>query len=173
MLAVTAPGRTVVHGHAIGQTVETEDRGESILNGLCSLIGTGLKPQSEARVIVENGQRVAAGRVGCEVAFEVHLPEQIGSGVFEALEGSVLERLFRVHPAVSQQDLVDGAGRWQVGGTCVQQASAKLASPPGRMAIPQVQHRLLDHRRTLSRAVIGSATLIEEPFPTAPAVTAK
>src|ERR1022692_370379 len=91
MVAVAAPGGAVVHGDALGQAVEAEDGRKLLLDGLSTLVGAGLQAQSKAGVVVEDGQRVAAGGVGGEVAFEVHLPKQVGCGVFEALEGPMLE----------------------------------------------------------------------------------
>lgn len=137
MIAVATPGRTVIHGHALGQAIETEDRGQPLLHGLRALIGASLKAQSEAGVIVQDSERVAAGLIGGEVAFEVHLPELIGSRVFEPLEDSMLERLLGVHPSVSQEDLVNRAGRRQTENTEVEQAPAQLASSPGRVLVSQ------------------------------------
>jgi len=69
------------------------------------------------------------------VTLEVHLPELIGSIVFEPLEGSMLERLFGIHPAMTEKNLVDGAGTWQTADPEVEETSAQLASAPGRVLI--------------------------------------
>lgn len=135
VITLAAPGRAIVHGDALGQTLGPEDRRKPLLDGLGTLIAARLESQSEAGVIVEDGERMTAGCIGSEVALEVHLPELIGSGVLEALETAMLDRLLRVDAAVAYEDLMDGAGRRHALRTRVEQASAQFASAPSRMAI--------------------------------------
>jgi hypothetical protein len=78
---------------------------------------------------------MAPGCVGGEVTFEVHLPELIGCGVFEALERPMSGRFFGVDAAMAQKDLMNGAAAGKVLGAGVGQSAAQLASSPGRMAI--------------------------------------
>ena len=65
-------------------------------------------------MVVEDGQGMTAARPAGQRRIEVHLPERIGIGVLEALEGARLARpLGRIQLPVAVQDRRDGGGRRQ------------------------------------------------------------
>src|SRR5579862_371939 len=77
-----APRRTVIHQHRRRQAVAAKSLGQRRAHGLLALVGAGLEHQREARMVVEHGQRMAAGAVEeREVALEVHLPQLVGCRV--------------------------------------------------------------------------------------------
>ncbi len=78
------PGRAVVDEDRLGQPIATEGRLQVRLHGLGLLIGAGLQARGEARVVVDDGQRVTPLATGQRhPALEVHLPEQVGRFLLE------------------------------------------------------------------------------------------
>ena len=60
------------------------------LHGGGALIGTGRQAEGIARMVIEDGQRVAAPGAAGPAGFEVHLPQGVGVRVLKALEGARL-----------------------------------------------------------------------------------
>ena len=95
-------------------------------------------------MIVEHGQRMAAsGRYG-EVALIVHLPQIVGRGPLEALEGPALLALAPIQPAMPAQDLGDRRDGRHLGVSQGRQAEGDLASTPCRMRTADRQDSGLD-----------------------------
>src|SRR6185312_11516876 len=83
-----------------------------ILYGKALLVGAGLQAQDVTRMIVDHGQRMTVGAVGeRHVTLEIHLPQQIGSFLLEAMSrvGGCLVR--RLDPSVPAQDLMHRGSR--------------------------------------------------------------
>ena len=87
---VVAPGGAVIHEHGLGQAVAAKDCGEAVLHRCSLLVGTGLESEVEARMIVQESERMAAVVLHGEMPFEVQLPQRVGIGIFKAHLGRVL-----------------------------------------------------------------------------------
>ena len=111
---VIAPGTAVVDQETVGQPIALEDRDQVGLHGRGALVGTGRQAEGVARVVVEDGQRVAAPSAAGPAGFEVHLPQGVGVRMLKALEGARLAGPLRgVQGAMPPQDRGDGGGRGQ------------------------------------------------------------
>src|SRR5271168_5373686 len=121
-----APRRAVVHQHRGRQAVAAKSLGQHRAHGLLALVGAGLEHQREARVIIEHGQRMAAGAVeGREVALVIHLPQFVGRRALKALKGARRRRSL-VEQTATAQDAGDSARR-QLGAALDEQPSRQLA----------------------------------------------
>src|SRR4029077_20752479 len=133
MLGPIALGRAVVGDDLARQPEALEGFVQMTAHSLRSLVGAGRQAEREAGVIVEHGQRMAAsGRYG-EVALVVHLPQIVGRGPLEALEGPALLALAPIQPAMPAQDLGDRRDGRHLGVSQGRQAEGDLASTPCRM----------------------------------------
>ena len=146
MIPVTAPGRSVVHQHALGQSIATKDLLQDRLHGLAGFIAASPQAQGIARVIIQNRQGMAPLPIAqAEVAFEVHLPELIRGCLLKPLPGSMLSRDRRVNASLPPQNLVNRTRCRNPFQTQGLQAGFDLPGPPGWMAIPQTDNPLF-HR---------------------------
>ena len=89
---VIAPGTAVVDQQAVGQPVALEGRHQMGADRGGALIGTGGEAEGIARVVVKDGQGMAAPGTAGPARFEVHLPQGVGVWVLEALEGRAAGR---------------------------------------------------------------------------------
>jgi len=80
-------GAPFVAEYPLREPVAAEQRREVPPDRRVLLVVTGHQPDGVPRVVVQDGQRVAAARASGEVPLEVHLPEPIGGVVLEADEG--------------------------------------------------------------------------------------
>ena len=164
MGGVIAPGTAVVDQHAVRQAIALEGRDQVAAHGGGALVGAGDQAEGVARVVVQDGQRMAAPRPTGPAALEVHLPEGVGIGVLEALPGARLAGAPRgVQPVVPPQDGGDGGGRRQGLDPLASQQHAQLARPPGGVLGAQRQHRVLDGRGRLRRTVPRAARAVLQP----------
>jgi hypothetical protein len=111
------------------------------LNALARFIRASLQAESKPRVIIQDRQRMAAVPIHGEVAFEVHLPQPIGSFVLEPLPGAMRTRLRRIDQTAAPQNCVYGAGRRNAANAQRQQPMPDLASSPGGMLLTQLDDR--------------------------------
>lgn len=97
-----APGRAVVAEDLAWQAVKLEGAQQVLAHAEACFVGTGSQADQEARVVVKDGERMAAPARGeGEVPLEVHLPEHVGLRSFEAHKRRVFFRLRRVNHRVS------------------------------------------------------------------------
>src|SRR5215510_1883255 len=102
-----APRAAIVDEERRGEPIAAECDLELALNRFALLVGTGGKTNRKARVIINNGQRMASRVVGQpHPALEVHLPQQIRRFLLKALIGSGATNR-RLNPAMPAQDLMD------------------------------------------------------------------
>src|SRR3990170_317813 len=95
-----------------------------------------------------------------EMPFEVHLPQGIGSGRLEALPRSRRAAVAWVEPAVTAQDLGDGAGTGRMGHAYGQEAIADLAPTPRRIGVAHIENGSLEVGRGSPRAVMGTTRTV-------------
>ena len=152
---VIAPGTAVVDQQAVGHAVALEGRDQVRAHGGGALVGAGDQAQGVARVVVEDRQRMAAAGATGPPGLEVHLPQGVGIGVFEALPGARLAGPLRgVQLVVPPQDGRDGGGRRQRLDALAGQQHPQLAAAPGGVLRPQRQHGPLDGRGRLRRTAV-------------------
>ena len=130
-----------------------------------AFVGAGLQADREARMVVEQGQRVAARPADGEMALEVHLPKIVGGGVLEADKRAMRGRMPAVQPAVAAQDRGDRARARHLRGAQIQQPPAQLAPAPGRMRVAQRQHMRLHRLGRTARRTVGAARAVMQPGP--------
>ena len=82
---VIALGTAVVDQHPIGQPLPLEGRDQVDAHGGGALVGTGDQAEGAARVVVQDGHRMAAAGARGPAGLEVHLPQGDGTGMLEAL----------------------------------------------------------------------------------------
>ena len=80
---LVTPWRTVIHGHALRQTVSAKHSNKLFFHGLALLIGASGDAQREAGMVIQYRQRVAAAMTHTDVSLEVHLPQIIGRLMLE------------------------------------------------------------------------------------------
>ena len=95
-------------------------------------------------MVVDHSQRMA-GRAVAErhVAFEVHLPEQVGRLHFEPLIGLARLAGGRIDPPMTAQNRMNRRDRGR-GMPLPRKAACDLADAPGRMSIAHSQRQSLD-----------------------------
>ena len=143
-----APGTAIVDQQAVGQPVALEGCHQVGAHGRGALVGTGGQAEGVARVVVEDGEGMAAPGAAGPAGFEVHLPQSVGVRVLKALEGARLAGpLRRIQGVVPPQDRGDGGGRGQRLDALAGQQHPQLARAPGGVLGAQRQHRLLQGRR--------------------------
>ncbi len=163
MLGIAAPGRPVVHRHPIGQPIAPKGLGQARLHGRALLVGTGVKQDIKARMVIEHRQGMAAAFIQSKPSFEVHLPEPIGRFVLKAPEGRVLKRLRGLNEPVAVQDGGDGAGGRYLPMAEITQPPLELPPAPGRMPLPQRHHRRFQRRVGPMGRVLRTARAIHKP----------
>src|SRR4029079_10510738 len=108
MFRVAAPRRTVIHRHAFGQSIATKFLCQMTLNRFRSLIGTTFQAYGVARMVIYDRQGMTLHPVpNRKPAFEIHLPELIGSCMLKSVPSRVLGRFFRIDARMTTQDSMD------------------------------------------------------------------
>lgn len=114
-------------------------------------------------MIIEHGQRMApAAAHQRHMAFEVHLPEQIGCRLLKALLRH-RSATWRNDPIVSAQDLVHCRMR-RTGLPLPFEAMRNLASSPRRVSVPHRQNVSFDRRGGPQRARMRPPRAIRKLF---------
>ena len=132
---VSPQGEPLSMIEGVGETIAAERGRERRLNGRTRLIRAGGQARGKARVIVDHGQRVASRPVDeWQVALEVHLPQQIGSLLLEAVAWNGRRIAARLDPLVPAQDLMH-RGRYRRRSPIARQAMRDLAGTPGRVRV--------------------------------------
>ncbi len=154
-----APGRAVVGVDAQRQPVALERLDELIAHS--GRVGARQRVQAkvEARVVVQQRERMATPGQRGEVALEVDLPQTVRSFVLEALPGPGGVAGRGTDQVVPMQDARDGAGR-HASLAKVRQAPGDLAAAPGGVLATNGQHGLLDGIATASGAAQRAATAV-------------
>ena len=129
-----SPWRAIVHEHGSRQAVAAENRHQALACRLVLFVGAGLEPQCIARMVVKNGERMAAAVAGREVALEVHLPQIIGFGMLEAPIRSRMLVTSLIKPAMASQDGGDRARCRHFRCPATAEHVGDLASTPGIVA---------------------------------------
>ena len=118
-------------------------------------IGTGLETQGEPGTVIQDGEGVTTARAEGEMAFEIHLPQGIRRGMFEALPGRRRPRGGR-EAAVPPQNGGNGAGGRDRGIVQGLQAGVQLPAAPRRMGGAEVQNRLFQVGWGALRHLLGA-----------------
>ena len=128
-----------------------------------ALIGTGGEAEGIARVVVKDGQGMAAPGTAGPARFEVHLPQGVGVWVLEALEGARLAgALGRVQPPMAPQDRGEGGDRRQRLNPLAGQQHPQLARAPGGMLCAQGQDGPLDPRGCARRTAVRAPRAVRQ-----------
>ena len=155
--ASSGPRRAVVDVDALRQTVLRKRLHQCRLHAFSALVGQCQQQDVVARVVVKDGQWVAAPAiVHPDVPLEVHLPQGIGVGMLKAqLRCGGLARLDADAP-VAVQDVGDGAGG---DGNLLAafEQMGDFAPAPGRMGITHGKH-LRFKRRIAAFGAVFRAT---------------
>src|SRR3984893_14365688 len=168
VIRLRAPWSAVVHQHRGRQAIAAKGVDEQRAYGFATLVGAGLKHQREPRMVVEHGQRMAAGAVEArEVALEVHLPQLVGDRALKALKG-MRRRRSLIEQTMAAQDTGDSARR-ELGAALEQQPSGQLASAPtAEHFASNSEHMLFDlgpgpHRRASrpARVILKTAAAFQ------------
>ena len=125
-----APRRAVVEHHAPRQAVTLERGHQAGLDRGPALVRAGLQTEREARMVIEQGERMAAPGVVGEVSLEVHLPEFVGPVPLEADHRVRREQLALVQAPVAAQNRGDRRGRRDPGRAQVHEACAPTCARP-------------------------------------------
>src|ERR1700730_5658329 len=152
VISLRAPRSAVVHQNRGRQAIAAKGVDEHGAYGFATLVGAGLKHQREARMVVEHGQRMAAGAIEeGEVALEVHLPQLVGYRSLKALKGTRRRRSL-IEQTMAAQDTADSARR-EFGAALEDQPSGHLASAPtAKHPASYSEHMLFEVRRGEHRA---------------------
>ena len=161
--ATAAPRRAVVAQHRAGQSVTTEQRCQMVLNRDPGFVTARDQAQGIAAMIVQHGQRMTAAAIHRDVTLEVHLPQLVRRGPLETLERPVFERLRRVKPAVTAQNLRHRRGRRHPHDTQIKQPARQFATAPGRVRVTQRDNLSLDPGIAARRAAQRTPRTICEP----------
>src|SRR5688500_12606057 len=94
-------------------------------------------------MIIQHRQGMARRASHCEVALEIHLPQNIGRLVLETLPGGVLARFSRVKTPMAREDRLHRAWCRQASPTQILEPLAQLTRAPRRVRIAQLQDRPL------------------------------
>ena len=124
-----APRRAVVEHHAPRQAVTLERGHQAGLDRGPALVRAGLQTEREARMVIEQGERMAAPGVVGEVSLEVHLPEFVGPVPLEADHRVRREQLALVQAPVAAQNRGDRRGRRDLGAPRSRSLRANLRPP--------------------------------------------
>ena len=161
-----APGTAVVDQQAGGQSVALEDRDQVGAHGGSALIGAGGQAEGIARVVVEDGEGVAAASAAGPAGFEVHLPQGVGVQVLEPLPGARLAGPLRgIQRVVPPQDRGDGGGRGQRLNALAGQQHPQLARAPSGLLGAPGQHGLLHPRRRPGRTAVRAPRAVLQAAP--------
>lgn len=160
MGAVKAPGRTVIHQHALGKTIGPEYISQLVRYSFRSLIAAGFYAKGKSRMIVNYSQRMAAALIKGEVPFKVHLPQAIGLLTLKSLPGTVFFRFLRIYQVVPFEDICNRAGCRNKIMALHEQAGLNLTASPGRVIVSNCKYRSLKGIRRLTRTVMGSSRTI-------------
>jgi hypothetical protein len=95
-----------------------------------------------------------------EITFEIHLPQVIGSRVFETEKSVMLGCFSGFDHLVTFQNSGNGAGTGHLRLSQVEQSLLQLATTPGRMLAPQTEHRVFYQRRRFPGRVMWSSGAI-------------
>ena len=155
--APSAPGRAVVDVDALRQAVLCKRLYQRRLHAFPALVGQCQQEDVVARVVVQDGQWVAASAVvHPDVSFEIHLPQGIGVGMLETLpRRRRLARLGADTP-VAVQDVGDGAGG-DVDFLVALEQVGDFAPTPGRMGIAHGKYLRFKRRIAALGAVFRTA----------------
>ena len=162
-----APRRAVVEHHAPRQAVTLERGHQAGLDRGPALVRAGLQTEREARMVIEQGERMAAPGVVGEVSLEVHLPEFVGPVPLEADHRVRREQLALVQAPVAAQNRGDRRGRRDPGRAQVTKPARQLCARPRPWA--RTSASTARSRPKCSRAV-ASATSLTVARPSRPGV---
>ena len=114
-----------------------------------------MQAEGEAGAVVQHRQGMAAAVEQGEMAFEIHLPQGIGRGVFEALPRPLGGRIGGREPGGATQNRGDGAGGGH--GVIAESAEAgvQFAPAPGGVLEAQRDDRGFQGRRGCGAASGG------------------
>jgi hypothetical protein len=127
----------------VGPVVAGEGRAQVFPHGGAGFVFADMLGDEEAGVVVEKGEGVAAPGAGKgEVAFEVHLPEEIWLGPLEAAAGFVFLGVERVDAAVAFENAGKGGDAGQAAGAFVHESAVEFAGAVARMKGAFGKHEL-------------------------------
>src|SRR5688572_412299 len=113
-----------------------------MLNQLAALVGAGPHRQHIPRMIIQYRQWCTyLSILHLKRSLEIHLPEIIGSFVFESNKPTALGRVLGVDALVSLQNIVDSTARRNL---LALQQTLDLTSSPIRILSTKLDHPCLD-----------------------------
>ena len=137
MLRIAAPRRTVIHRHAFGQSIATKFLCQMTLNRFSSLIRATFQTHGVPRVVIHNRQGMTLHPVANrKPAFEIHLPELIGSCMLKSLPSRVLGRFSWIDALMTTQDFMNRTIDRDCDLTNGLQSNTDFACSPRGMSIP-------------------------------------
>ncbi len=158
-----APRRAVIHEHGFRQAIAPKRDLELPLHCVALFVGTGRKTNRKARMVIHDGQGMAARLVRQRYpALEVDLPQQIRCFHLKALVGAA-RRDWRLDPAVTAQDSMHGRQRWWRD-PHVLKTTRDLARPPCRMRVTHRQYMLFHHGLATARAPMWTTRPVRQLF---------
>jgi hypothetical protein len=107
------------------------------------------------------GMTVSSIRKG-EVAFEIHLPQLVGTIHLKALEGTVFSTLLWVEPPMPTQNGCDCARARHTNVLEPEQVGPDLTPTPSRMSVPCPQDGFFHDHSCLPGAVVRTARSIRQ-----------
>lgn len=160
MGAIKTPGRTIVHQHALGETIGPEYISQFFRYSFRSLIAAGLYAKGKSRMIVNYCQRMAAALIKGEVPFKIHLPQAIGLLSFKSFPGAMLFRFLRIDQVVPFEDICNRACSRNKIIALHKQAGLNLTASPGGVIVSNTRNCSLKGISGLVRALMGSSRTI-------------
>src|SRR5438876_716055 len=165
MFRIAAPRRTVIHRHAFGQSIATKFFCQMTLNRFSSLIRATFQTHGVPRMVIHNRQGMTLHPVpNRKPAFEIHLPELIGSCMLKSLPGRVLGRFFWIDALMTTQDFMNRTIDRDCDLTNCLQSNTDFACSPGGVSIPDFQYLGLHIFAASLRRLMRSPRNVSQPF---------
>ena len=138
--------------------------GPFTLHGFRPFVVAGTQPDRVPRVIIEHRQRMTPPTASHrKVAFEIHLPQIVGSRVLKPLQVRCSRAGSLVELTMTTQNLRDRARHWNSDVLQILQPPTQLPTTPRRMLATQGQHALFDRSTRSPRRLQRPTRLIQQP----------
>ncbi|OQB25376.1 MAG: hypothetical protein BWY10_02515 [Chloroflexi bacterium ADurb.Bin180] len=152
MVSRAPPGQTVVHQHGVRHAIDIEGLQQTTIDRLGSETDQGIQPDQKPAVIVQETERITESLLNGELAFEIHLPEHVGSLALKSFRGLPMP-VFRKDQIVPTQNAIH-CRQAGVEALTVQQNLQLLGTPA--MLLAQRYHSLLNLGAHPTRTVSGT-----------------
>src|SRR5262245_8726186 len=125
---IASPRRTVIHGHAFGQSVAPKRLGQFQLYGLTLLVAA-VFPTDHIALPTRHMMTVRTV-IGSKPTFEIHLPELIGGFMFETVPRLMLQAFSPIDGSIPLQHSMNRTGDRHIPIAQHFKTSLDLACPP-------------------------------------------